>query len=974
MPTMPEPYPLTYNKEKAVEIWAKLEQKSLETGKALPNKDLHDAVAGNSPFLANIIESLPDLGIKYLSGNAHSHFEYLLIELRAPRPEGETTEQLMASLRQAKARMSLLIAIADISGAWALNEVTSALSQFADLSLQITLSHLFHARMKAGELPWPSGTEEPVSSALQKKTGYFILGMGKLGANELNYSSDIDLIILYDPSRVAYQGRKTLAQCFIKITQDLVQIIDKRTMHGYVFRTDLRLRPDPGATPVALAVGTAESYYHSMAANWERSAMIKARVIAGDFAAGTEFLDHMASWVWRRSMDFVALRDIAAIKNQINHHYDQKAEVGPGFNVKLGYGGIREIEFYTQINQLLHAGRHPSLRIRPTLSALKALDDLEIISHKTYATLSHAYTFFRKLEHRLQMVHDAQTHELPENETEIDHIALFMGYSQSGTLLNEIRYHSSKVSKLYKELLPETTLEITTQLEGKKLISLLDSYSFSDPSASANLINGWRRGRYKAVRTDRAKNLLDLSLPELLAAFAKTHDPNAALIRFDKFISKLPAGVQVFSLLQANPSLFKLLARIMGLAPALADILAKKPDLWDMLLEPTFFSPIEDEEYLTQQLQTLLGSARDFQDILDLVRRFVAEQKFRTGIHLMEGLADVEETGASLTLIADVALKCLIPEVTSEFCISHGEFPGGGIAILAMGKYGGRELTHTSDLDIVFLYHCEDMKAVSDGKKPLAPSQYFSRLGQHIITAVTALTPEGRLFEVDTRLRPSGSQGPLVVTLKTFEEYYASSAWAWEHMALTRARLILAPDKMKPLLNAAVTKVLTSNRDKTALLIAVADMRSKLFSQFGSESIWAIKHCRGGLVDMEFICQYLMLREGYNHSYLFEPELVKSITQLTNANFLSPHEGKLLQDAHALLQKVQALLRLCVGSAPKVSAEIPEGLQHILVQATKVGGFNELEKQVKSYQDKIYKLYIKLIEEPAKAISQSSGE
>ena len=412
----------------------------------------------------------------------------------------------------------------------------------------------------------------------------------------------------------------------------------------------------------------------------------------------------------------------------------------------------------------------------------------------------------------------------------------------------------------------------------------------------------------------------------------------------------------------------------MGLAPALADILAKKPDLWDMLLEPSFFSPLEEEEYLTQQLQTLFSSARDFQDTLDLVRRFVAEQKFRTGIHLMEGLADVEETGSSLTQIADVALKCLIPEVTSEFQINHGEFPGGGIAVLAMGKYGGRELTHTSDLDIVFLYHCEDMKAVSDGKKPLAPSQYFSRLGQHIITAVTALTPEGRLFEVDTRLRPSGSQGPLVVTLKTFEDYYANSAWTWEHMALTRARVILAPSRMKPLLTAAVTKVLTSNRNKTALLAAVADMRNKLFSQFGTNSIWAIKHCRGGLVDMEFICQYLMLREGSEHTELFEPELTKSITQLTNANFLMQEEGKLLLDAHALLQKVQALLRLCVGPAPKVSAEIPEGLQHILIQATNSANFSDLTKQLQSYQDKIYKLYQKLIEEPAKAIIQKSGE
>ena len=689
--------------------------------------------------------------------------------------------------------------------------------------------------------------------------------MGKLGANELNYSSDIDLIVLYEPTKIKYAGKRSLAQCYIKLTQELVQIIDKRTMYGYVFRTDLRLRPDPSATPVAISVDAAENYYHSIAVNWERSAMIKARVVAGDADAGKSFLEHMSSWVWRRSMDFAALKDIAAIKNQINRHYDQSDEVGPGYNVKLGYGGIREIEFFTQINQLLHAGRHPELRVTETILALELLAEVGIISQIDLENLQKAYEFFRKLEHRLQMVNDAQTHEMPTAEEDVSLISCFMKRASSEELFLEIKGHSENVTKLFRNLLPENTIENSKRLDGTYLLNFLEKNGFHHPETSANLIDGWRRGRYRAVRTERAKNLLDKCLPALLEAFGKTQDAPAALLRFDKFISKLPAGVQVFSLLEANPSLFKLLARIMGHAPALADILARKPDLWDMLLEPSFFTPLEEETELKEQLNILLKSARDFQDILDLVRRFVAEQKFRTGIHLMEGLADVEETGNSLTRIADVALQQLIPHVTAEFAEKHGEFPDGGIAVLAMGKYGGGELTHTSDLDIVFLYHCEDMKALSNGKKPLSPSQYFSRLGQHIITAITALTPEGRLFEVDTRLRPSGSQGPLVVTLTTFEDYYAKSAWTWEHMALTRARIILAPQKMKPLLSTAVTQVLTSNRDKDALLSAVSDMRNKLFSQFGSESIWAIKHCRGGLVDMEFICQYLMLLEGHQH-------------------------------------------------------------------------------------------------------------
>lgn len=973
MPLHSSPLPAAHNKEKADEIWAKLDNVASDTCKQLPKRDLHDAVAGNSPFLANIMESLPDITIKYLSGDPDQLFRILLQELTAPRPEGETMPQIMEALRGFKARVSLLTAIADISGSWDLAKVTKALSDFADTSIQVALGHLFYSRMKTGELAWPTGKEVPSSHQLAEETGYFVLGMGKLGAHELNYSSDIDLIIFYDPTKAQYLGRRSLAQCFIKVTQDLVQILDKRTMHGYVFRTDLRLRPDPGATPVAISVDAAESYYHSMAVNWERSAMIKARVVGGDKGAGEAFLKNMSSWVWRRSMDFVALRDIAAIKNQINHHYEQKPEIGPGYNVKLGYGGIREVEFFAQINQLLHAGRHPELRIKETIKALHVLQTLGIIEESALKELSAAYYFFRKLEHRLQMVHDAQTHEIPQADAEVSLIVIFMGFNDVTSMFAEVRQHSNNVNKHYRELLPESFGEESQTLEGKKLSAVLQQYGFDDEASSAALIDGWRHGRYRAVRAARAKGLLEQCLPKLLEAFGKTDNPASALVRFDKFISKLPAGVQLFSLLQANPSLFKLLARIMGLAPAMADLLAKKPDLWDMLLEPTFFSPLEDEKELKEHLGLLLKSSRDFQDVLDIVRRFVAEQKFRTGIHLMEGLADVEETGSALTRIADVALQALVPLVTKEFSGNHGEFPGGGIAILAMGKYGGHELTHTSDLDIVFLYHCDDMKAVSDGPKPLAPSQYFSRLGQHIITAITALTPEGRLFEVDTRLRPSGSQGPLVVTLKTFEDYYATSAWTWEQMALTRARMIIAPKTMQPLLSAAVSKVLTSNRDKEALLNAVADMRTKLFKQFGKNSIWAIKHCRGGLVDMEFICQYLMLREGSKHKGLFEPQLTKAVTKLMAAGLLSTAEGKLLLDAHSLLQKVQAILRLCVGPAPASSHEIPEGLQQILIQATGVHHFSDLESGLARYQDKIYKLYQKLIEVPANKNEQKSG-
>ena len=961
------PYPSAYDKEKADEIWALL---GISSDNGHNDADLEAksaAIFGNSPYLASLATRFTPEIASYLRSDLESELEKLISDMETARPDGETTADLMAYLRDCKSKLALLTAIADVSDIWPLQKITNALSDFAALALDIGLSHLLHQRMKKGELAWPDGNEEPVTPKLGRNCGYFLLGMGKLGAGELNYSSDIDLIALFDPELLEYTGNKTPSQCYIKITQELMQIIEKRTMHGYVFRTDLRLRPDPGSTPVAISVYAAESYYHSMAANWERSAMIKASVVAGDRQAGEQYLKSLSGWVWRRHMDFAALKDIASIKNQIDRHYQQAdLAVGADYNVKLGKGGIREIEFYAQINQLLHAGRHPNLRIKGTLEALSLLAEQGLISEDNQRNLTKAYVFLRTIEHRIQMVNDEQCHSIPSEEMQIERLALFSGFSSIAELFKAISSHSTKVSAIYAALLPDDQVSNDDTLNSDMAIQRqLEEGNFPNIEGCFSAIKDWRSGKYRALHTDRAKRLLDQCLPPLLDAFSKTDNPAAALMRFDKFIKQLPAGVQLFSLLQSNPSLFKLLARVMGLAPALAETLAKKPTLWDMVLEPHFFEPIEDHKLLTQDLKTRLSAARDFQDILDFVRIFVAEQKFRAGIHLLESIASVEEVGSALTRIADVTLELLVPEVEKEFSRRHGTFPGGGIAVLAMGKYGGKELTHTSDLDIVFLYHIDGDCAGSNGDKSLSPSQYYSRLGQNIITAITALTSEGRLFEVDTRLRPSGSQGPLVVTLKTFEDYYENSAWTWEHMALTRARLILAPDAMRIPLEKAIQNVLTKRRDKTTLVSSVHEMRGKLFSEFGSTNKWAVKHCQGGLVDMEFICQYLMLLNGSDHPDIFSPTLSEAIDKLHTINALKDVDHASIHAAHEYMQQIQSLLRLSIGSAPESSEEIPEGLKHIMLQTTKSSNFSDLEMQLAKHQDFIYKLYQSLIETAA---------
>ncbi len=974
MPISDSPYPSAYDTVKADEIWALL---GFTDQNFVTEKNIHQkiqAVFGNSPYLAALACRFPKETNIYLQGNLEKHAKHLFQTMSVPRPDMETTSNLMAFLRDCKSKISLICAIADVTNEWPLEKITETLSLLAELSLEIGLAHLLHIQMQKGELAWPDKAPEPVSLILSRKCGYFILGMGKLGAYELNYSSDIDLIVLFDPDKTQYIGKRSEAQCFIKITQELMQIIEKRTMHGYVFRTDLRLRPDPSSTPVAISVYTAESYYHSMAANWERSAMIKARVVAGDKETGAEYLSHLSNWIWRRSMDFAALKDIAGIKDQIDRHYQQtNLAPGPGFNVKLGTGGIREIEFFTQINQLLHAGRHPDLRIKGTLQALGLLAEQKFITPSTQAQLQSAYVFLRTLEHRIQMINDEQSHDIPEENSQLDRLVSFMGFPSQNAMFAEVSIHATAVSNIYASLLPGDSYETTASLSEAEIERELTDLSYENPTNNLAIIKQWRQGKYQALRTDRARKLLDQCLPQLLTAFSKTDAPAAALLRFDKFIGKLPTGVQLFSLLQSNPSLFKLLARVMGLAPALADTLSKKPTLWDMVLEPHFFEPIENETALVADLQNRLTSAQDFQDVLDFVRIFVAEQKFRAGIHLLESIASVEEVGSALSRIADVTLKILIPAVETEFRRRHGEFPGGGIAVLAMGKYGGMELTHTSDLDIVFLYHIEGSCKASNGEKPLSPSQYFSRLGQNIITAITALTSEGRLFEVDTRLRPSGSQGPLVVTLETFQDYYATRAWTWEHMALTRARLIVAPKAMITPLEKSIDCVLTGEREHDNLLMSVHDMHTKLYQQFGSENKWSVKHCRGGLVDMEFICQYLMLLSGNEYHTIFTPKLSEAIEKLQGIGHFNKETAINLHCAHEFMQQIQSLIRLCLSKAPATSGDIPEGLKQTLLQATNLNSFADLESTLEKHQLFIYKLYEKLIETPAVNLDKNKG-
>lgn len=953
------------HKQKADTIWLSLQNSA--NGGDLVAKEHYSLIIPlcHSPYLVSLIKRQIDFTISLLKDHSKDTIESLyssvIKTITDPRPDFESFDRLSALLRQAKQKIALLTAFMDCNQLWSLDQVTWHLTDFADRSLQIAVAHAFHTVMKRGHLPWPNKKPEPVSPDLVKGSGYFILAMGKMGAGELNYSSDIDLIIFYDPEKITYTGKTDLRDCMIKISQKVIELMDRRTQYGYVFRTDMRLRPDPGSTPIAMTIDAALAYYHSHALNWERSAMIKARPAAGDLQTGQEFLQELSSWIWRKSMDYEAMGDILSIKNQINRHYDQREFTFQGYDVKLGQGGIREIEFFTQINQLLLGGRHPAFRTRGTLETLKNLASEDRISENDCITLTKAYQFFRRVEHHIQMINDEQNHTIPASIEQIKVLASFLGYQNLENFEQDVKAYSQQVTTIYDSLLPDGTPLETLSITTYDLEALLIAEGYADVRSVLNTVNKWMQGKYRAVQTNRAKKLVQSFLPTLLHEFAQSPKPESVIARFDRFLEQLPAGVQLFSMLQANPGLFKLLGRILGLAPALADTLSKQPSLWDAMLEPDFFDPLPDVDILSDQLKIYMQQCKDYQDILDYIRRWTHEKKFQVAIQTLEGIANIAESGPALTAIADTAIKALLPMVQEEFAQKHGSFSSGGLAMLAMGKYGGKELTFTSDLDVVFLYSVDDMTALSDGARPLSPSAYYSRLAQQSITAITALTSEGRLYEVDTRLRPSGNQGPLVVTLKTFQDYYSKAAWTWEHMALTRARIVYAPkDLSSPLMDTIYT-TLSSGRDTDKLKRAVQKMRAMLFREFGSELIWNIKHTRGGLVDMEFIVQFLLLKHGGTEPSLFVPILPKAVKKLHDQAILTTPQSETILQSHHIQQTIQSILRISVAHHPKSSNDIPAALKAILLQVLNVQTFADVEDTLLQAQKALHAVYIDLI-------------
>lgn len=864
-------------------------------------------VFAHSPYLAQILVADIAFCRSIAEAGWQRAFALALAEIGDLPAAAMPTPAVMAQLRKAKRRAALVVALADIAGGWSLETVTGALTRTAEAAVAQAIRHL---------LATPAFSRLPADGG-----GLLILGMGKLGARELNYSSDIDLVIFYDDTRFA--GAPTeVGPLFTRLARGLVRLMEERTGDGYVFRTDLRLRPDPGSTPLAVSLSAAEVYYGSVGQNWERAAMIKARQIAGDPAAGTALFDFLRPWIWRRNLDFAAIEDIHSIKRQINQHRLKPTGRGlMGHNVKLGQGGIREIEFFAQTQQLIFGGRDVTLREPATCDALRALAAAGRIEADCADTLTQAYRFLRKVEHRLQMADDQQTHSLPVTEDGMERIAGFMGFPTRAAFTEELGAHLARVQERFAALFRRApslsgpgNLVFTGVDDDPATLKTLTELGFRDAHAVAATVRAWHHGRYRATRSERARELLTKLTPGLLSALGKTAEPDRAFLRFDAFLSALPAGVMLLALLYENPQFLMLVGRIMGMAPALAEQLAQNPALFDELLTADFFAALPGPAALRDDLDRMLALARDYEDALIRLRRWTAGRKFQAGVQILDQLTDGVQAGRFLADIAEIAIRRLAPLVEDEFALKYGRVAGGAFAVLAFGRLGGKVMSFASDLDLVTIYDAPD-GAVSDGAKPLDASDYYIRLTHRLIAAITAPMAEGRLYPVDLRLRPSGEAGPAAAGLEAFRRYHATSAWTWEHMALTRARVVAGPPALAREIETVMQDALTAPRDPAGVLKDVADMRRRIAEQYPSGNRWRLKYVRGGLVDIEFVVQYLLLRHAHRNPGLLSTETAVAIERLAAGGILSADAAGDLLRALRLAWDIQGLIQLTTRAA-----------------------------------------------------------
>lgn len=855
---------------------------------------LHRARA-HAPFLARALERQPDLVALLARGEGEAALAWA--RARSEHPDTEV------ALRRERLALATALAVGDLAGAFPLTRVVAELTGFADRALDRAIRIAIAER--TGE---------------ERVDGFIALALGKQGAGELNYSSDIDPILLYDRERLPRRSSDDPGEAAQRYARRVVALLASNTDEGYALRVDLRLRPASEISPLVVPVGAALAHYQGQALAWERAAFTRARAAAGDIAAGEAFLAQIRPFVWRSQLDFGAIEEIRALTHRIRDSHSGPPAPGPHFDVKRGRGGIREIEFYAQTHQLIHGGRDLSLRVRGTRHALDALAAAGWIVPENAQILGEGYDRLRSVEHRLQMVNDRQTHSLPEGEA-IDQVARLDGLVDGKALVAELTELTASTGRIYEQLIGAPEAAPAPAAEASDLAQELAALGFREPETLAERIESWRDGRHAAIRSPQAVAAWDRLAPTLIRAMGQSDDPMRAINRWERILERVLSAITTFRLLDARPDLIDRLVATLTLAPVLSDELATKPELLDTLIDRHALELPGDRTAIMVRMR---GAAvrDDYEALLDAIRVITGEIRFALGIQLIEGLADPLDIARALSRTAEAALTLAADATVAEFAGKHGRIADNELLILGLGRLGGGALTHASDLDIVYLF-TGDFAGQSDGARPLGGTIYFNRLASRISAALSVPTAQGALYEVDTRLRPQGNQGPLAVSCEAFGKYQREAAWTWEHMALTRARVLYGSPLARAELEAVLAEVLRAPRGKAMLREAVLDMRAEMARHKQASGPVDSKLARGGLVDIEFLVHYLQLKgEAADGSPLaaaaLDPDLAVALGGLAEAGLL-PED---LAAPHTLMSRMLVAGRLLApdGREPPQSA------------------------------------------------------
>jgi [glutamine synthetase] adenylyltransferase / [glutamine synthetase]-adenylyl-L-tyrosine phosphorylase len=922
------------------------------------------AIADHSPYLWQLIRADPDRLVRL----AETPPEASLTEILARLDEAcETASEAetMRALRLAKQGIALLVALADLGAVWDTTAVMQALTAAGDRFVAQALRFILRDLEAQGKLVCDS--KDPAGAC-----GMTILALGKHGGGELNYSSDTDLLVIYDPRSAALVADAEAATFYIRIIRRLVKLLQERTPDGYVLRVDLRLRPDPGSTGIAISLPAAFLYYEQHGQNWERAALIKARPIAGDDRVAQAFLAGLVPFIWRKYFDYAAIADIHAMKRQI-HAVRGHAEVtAAGHDVKLGRGGIREIEFFVQTQQLIYGGKRPRLRGRQTLAMLAELCRQNFVTAAARDDLEAAYLYLRRTEHRLQMIADEQTQRLPREPADLASFALFCGYPDLASFVAELTRHLDNVAAHYARLFEHAprlsaaagNLVFTGVTDDPETLETLTRLGFKNAARAAQTIRGWHYGHYAAVRSERAREVLTALIPALIEAFAGSGDPDAALAAFDQALSHMKAAVELLAILKSNADLRSLFADILGTAPRLAATIMRRPHLLDDVMDRDVLGASLDEEGVEARLADLMSHRPATEEFLDTSRDFGQAEAFLIGLRLFSEMITPAAAGEAFSALASVLVRAALAHVMSGFAQMHGQIANGRCVVVAMGKLGSREMTAASDLDLILIYDFDENRPESDGARPLHALTYYTRLAQRLVSALTVTTRKGRLYDVDMRLRPSGRQGPIATQFRGFAAYQMSEAQTWEHMALTRARVIAGDATLARQVDEARIEILRQERgaflrdDVAAMRRLVAKEKGE--GESGEGGLFTLKYAVGGPLDIDFIAQFLALQHARAIPEMRVRAPDELIRNAADRGLVTAEAAETLEAAHRLFTSVTQVLNVLVDRTATLSG-VNAAVWQRLTAAVSLPGFRQLDRELTEMRGRVRGVFTQIV-------------